>query len=511
MRMKQGDKLYLKEANKTITLGEKVGDGGEAFIFLVEEDSSKVARVYISRMLDSQKIQKLEYMSKMGITIANVTWPSKDDMFYDCNDKTKLLGYLMVKISGKEVVDFVDDEFKKMANNQKSNSANNELHVINYIKSMVAVCKNIANEVQSLHEKEILFADINEKNIMIDGSSLKPYLIDTDSYQIKDKFKCEVSTEGFVAPEILNSPDGINFFGKHLRDMNHESFALATLFFWIIFKGKFPFSAILSNSGLTETNEKVKKLDFTLPIGKLNPTDPSLSKEFQPVAIFWNILGADIQGLFNKAFAKPVQTRPVASEWEVAFAKLEKELDDKKTNLITQQSTQSAVVQMPKVIAPIPTPQVIQQPQIISLPNPVNTSHNTYSQNNPVVSSSNKSFVIIACVAIVSVVIAVVGYKIFFTKPSDNNIADSVAEQPAVVVNQSSNNSVKSVKTTKKVKTVTQSINNDISNQNNQSIPQNKSISPNSNQSGNAKPVKNNSVSRQVKNSEVEDDGYGGL
>ena len=354
---KVGDKLKLKNGDN-ITLAKQLADGGEAFIFTIKENKyqHKVARVYKEKgsdgepVLDSKKIAKLECMSRMDIITPGVTWPTKEGMLYHHN---KLVGYVMEYIKGIVLTEFLK---KQKEEYKKSIEQNHDKRIarLRWINNLVEVSIAIAAKMPRLHEKGILFADINEKNIMINEADLSAYFIDTDSYQFKD-FKTEVGTPGFIAPEILNSQNGMGFLRNSPRTENHEYFALATLFFFLICDSLFPYSIGvpkgIDRDKVNDNDTKVKHLDFVLKIGKSKYNESEVFEKNQTAVVTWGLMPENLQKLFVNAFAKPVINRPNSDNWRNALSefrvKLNTLIDDLSNKLIKDAVTKKSISQPP--------------------------------------------------------------------------------------------------------------------------------------------------------------------
>lgn len=339
---KVGDKLTLSN-KKVVTLSELKADGKEANIFEIKEDDSKLARIF-KNDLEKAQLDKLKDMLKLDIAFKNITWPTESDILYD--DNLKIVGYLMVKINGKTIQVFINGDrknrgkFENMRDEQKDTSSFlNSLCVINYLTDLVRVCRNIACTLDKLHKEDILFADINAENLMID-ENLMVYFIDTDSYQVGQRVS-PLYSPGFLAPEILNYSDGINGFLKNcLRTKEHEYFAVATLFFWIFFKGRFPFSLMKLPEGvdldsMNDPNYKIKSLELKFDIKQIFLGEEN-EKEKDMIIAIWEFLSERVQKLFEQAFAKPIQNRPSVEEWEKALKELISELQHKKHTILEQ-------------------------------------------------------------------------------------------------------------------------------------------------------------------------------
>jgi hypothetical protein len=183
-----------------------------------------------------------------------------------------------------------------------------------------------------LHDKQILFADINEKNLMVDPKNYTPFFIDTDSYQFND-FITPVATPGYLAPEI-----DLQYLATNKRTNEHEYFALAVLFFYLINSEIHPFS-IGKNpepDKITEPDAKVKHLPFILEVTNTDPNyyTPKIYPKNKEAVILWQLMPQNLRNLFAQSFAKPPIKRPKPSEFASALGEFTNKLEEDIKNLL---------------------------------------------------------------------------------------------------------------------------------------------------------------------------------
>lgn len=424
---KQGDKFCLSD-NTTIILNKQLAVGGEAYIFLVENHPNFVARLYIKSKFDIKKEEKIKKMVEIDFTIEHVTWPQKDQLIYDA--KNNLVGYLMEKIDGVEVGKFLEQQ-KQNEKEEIAKGTNKNIAAMRRIKNMATLCRNIADKMSRLHDKNILFADINEKNLMVNPKDYTPFFIDTDSYQFEGHITA-VATPGFLCPEILLDKDGSNYLAKNPRTKEHEYFALGVLFFFLLCNEIHPFSIGKPDKGIdpdmiNELDGKVKLLNFILEVNKVKKDDYR-GKVFDKnlgVITVWGLMPENLRMAFVTAFAKkPIQPRPKPAEWARALGefatKLEHDINDAQLKLQQQvvhypQGSSGQQLSAPTTTAPIP--QSVPQTPITP---PVNVK-----KSNPLL------YIIYALIGVA--IIVVIFWDSIFATNNVNQLLDNSASESTLV------------------------------------------------------------------------------
>lgn len=428
----QGDKFYLSDKTRSsIMLGKKIAEGGEAYIFLVENKPDYVARMYIPEKFDKNKESKILAMVKIKFTIPHVTWPKPDELIYDSNKK--LVGYLMEKIDGIEVGKFLENQ-KNQLSNDIQKGINPSLAKVKLRLKAASLCRDIAQKMSWLHTQDILFADINKENIMVNENDDTTFFIDTDSYQFKD-YHSDASKDGFICPEILQKPEGKDYLAKNPRTKEHEYFALGTLFFLILVDSElFPFSLEDTSSlsgidpdDISGVDGKVKLLNFILEVDKTKAEDyrGKIHPNRLGVLAVWTLMPERLRGLFVKTFAKPVVPRATPDEWAGALGEFINKLDKQIQNV--QQHVQQQIIA--QQTTPIP-----QNPPVVQAP--VSPQSATPQQ---VVSSTNKknNYLLYAIYVLIGITIIVVIFwdSLFasgdITKSNNMSTNQSVITSPA--------------------------------------------------------------------------------
>lgn len=188
---------------------------------------------------------------------------------------------------------------------------------------LVRILLSIIESVEILHSTDIFLGDINMENFLVDKSSRKVYLIDTDSYQIKNGKKiypCPVGRPEMTLLEHHDKP-----FEKIVRTRESDLFSLAILFFQVLMRGRHPYDQIGGGNPV----ENLKSGNF--PYGK-GASAPGQKGAIPPGPWYkiWSHLSYKIKELFIRCFKEGVSkpsSRPTLEEWKKVFTIYLQELE----------------------------------------------------------------------------------------------------------------------------------------------------------------------------------------
>ena len=179
------------------------------------------------------------------------------------------------------------------------------------IKGRVAVARNIASALHSLHEAGHFFVDLKPDNIMVHRESGAVALLDTDGFSIScGEFPAEQTTDDYVAPE---------FIGKSAVECSatpvQDDYALALLMFLILDFRNGPWDCNIDDKVLLGDDEdhsiesRASRGLYAYgksPVKGLRPKEKSIFR-------YWP---EPIRDLFDRAFVVTrVGQRPSPHEW----------------------------------------------------------------------------------------------------------------------------------------------------------------------------------------------------
>lgn len=296
-----------------LRLGKRIGGGGEADIYLVDGEPTRVAKCY-------KPGPRRGYNRKLAWMIAHppddptrasghisIAWPT--DLLY--SRKGRLVGYLMPYI--KNTVSVL-----KVYNPRERART---LPAFNW-RYLHRTARNLAAAIHTLHRHDYVVGDLNESNVLVTPTALVT-LIDTDSFQVIEQqspqlivYPCPVGKPEYTPPEL----QGVSF-QQVLRKPEHDNFSLGVLIFQLLMDGNHPFRGRWRGRGDPPTIEdKIRQgwFPYSTPSGypiAPPPNIPSLDR-----------LHPRIAALMQRCFVdghKDLRQRPTAKEWEQALEEAE--------------------------------------------------------------------------------------------------------------------------------------------------------------------------------------------
>ncbi|MBX7219070.1 MAG: hypothetical protein K1Y36_03920 [Blastocatellia bacterium] len=302
---------FLIELRENLILGV----GGEGKVFALPPAPDLVAKVYHSPK--PQHEAKLRAMLAYAVTDpmqdlghTSIAWPV--DLLVSHAGSAKVSGYLMPRVAGMRPVFTFYNPASRLR----------ECPLFGY-RYLLRTARNLATAVQTLHELGIVIGDVNESNILVSENALVT-LVDTDSFQIKDKhtseiYRCPVGKPQFTPPEL----QGLSF--KEInRSIEHDLFGLAILLFQLLMEGTHPFDGVYQGGGEPPLHEsRIQAGDF--PYAR----QPRKLYQPKPSSPPFEMLSPALQALFRQCFEDGHQNpglRPTALVWREMLAEAETRL-----------------------------------------------------------------------------------------------------------------------------------------------------------------------------------------
>jgi DNA-binding helix-hairpin-helix protein with protein kinase domain len=296
----KNQKLFSKNRRYIISLTNLLANSGEGSVW--ETNMGFLAKIYHTP--DKQKEEKLKFM--INCQPDNPTsrhnhnalaWPL--DILEDSSGK--FCGFLMNKIAGYQL----PLAYMPKSRNQSIPGFNWEyLH---------KTASNLASSVHAIHSKGYVIGDLKPENILFDNRALVS-IIDVDSFQVSDRskiYRCEVGSIEFRAPELI----GIKDLSQVDRNIHHDLFALAVIFYQLLFTAH-PYSGKWTSSKpeIQDLDERIKQGYWLYspfsPIGKAPHSIPIEIAHPGLVSLF--------KRCFNDGYRNP-KNRPTSMEWKKAF------------------------------------------------------------------------------------------------------------------------------------------------------------------------------------------------
>ncbi len=302
-------RLFCEFSGEVIQFTEdaELGAGGEARVFALPQDASRVVKVY------HHPTQM--HMHKLKAMVANppvdprsldgnvsIAWPR--DLLYTMPAR-QFVGYLMPRVSGTVPI---CDVYNPSAR-QESFPDFTYLHLIK-------IARMLAETVAAIHEVGYVIGDVSESNILVNELAMIT-VVDTDSFQVRDPhsqaiYRCPVGKPEFTPPELLGQ-----HFSQVDRKIEHDLFGLAMLIFHLLMEGWHPYLGSYATQDDPPTlAERIAAGHF--PYARRTPSPcqpPSLAPPF-------DILAPNLQGLFLRCFEDGYTNpgiRPTAADWYQAL------------------------------------------------------------------------------------------------------------------------------------------------------------------------------------------------
>jgi serine/threonine protein kinase len=249
-----------------IDLGTKLGSGGEANIYAIEEDGALCVKIYKTKQKTSQILSKIEEMISIYLTIRqnkgeaeqffdnNLAWPRLKVYYLDSNE---FAGFVMNKLPLNQAVK-LDDFFNADLRGTKS------------WKNRIDIAINLLRTLKFLHSNDIVAGDLHGGNIFVLPNS-EVAIIDCDSFQIGNKFRVSA-----LQPEIA-PPDAkyVEYF-----EASFDIFTVTILIYRLLMDGFNPFQ--FRREGPFDPDLEQNKAAGFAPIRdptlQLPPKSPPLSR-----------------------------------------------------------------------------------------------------------------------------------------------------------------------------------------------------------------------------------------
>jgi DNA-binding helix-hairpin-helix protein with protein kinase domain len=290
---------------KPISIGVRLGGGGEGTVYEVKNAPDRAAKVYPNG-LSQDRADKIRHMMGMSSAQLNrwMSWPA--DILLDRQSR-RPVGLLIPRIHNKKNVHHLYGPKSRLQDFPRADW-----------RFLIRAAANIAKAFAVVHEARCVIGDVNHGSIMV-GTDATVSLIDCESFQISAgtrQYFCEVGMETFTPPEL----QGVSSFRNISRTADFDNFGLAVIVFHLLFMGRHPFAGRYAGAGDMPIPKAIK--EFRFPYGA---NHKSMQMERPPGTPPLSFVGHDIAALFESAFSRAAVSaaRPTAIQWANALNKLE--------------------------------------------------------------------------------------------------------------------------------------------------------------------------------------------
>lgn len=297
--------LYI--AGTKVSLGKRIGQGGEGDVYSLIHSDQLVLKLYTLKDLGDRE-EKIKAMVSAGLSknSASIAFPVSIATFQN----NQFAGFVMPFVAGHKPVHQLYSPAPRKRYFQNAD-----------YRFLIRTALNISKAIENAHEQNCVIGDINHSGILISDKATA-VLIDADSFQFSyfgKTFLCKVGVPEYTPPELQGKK-----LSETVRTKNHDAFALSVLIFQILFMGRHPFAGTFSKGEISLENaiseyrfaySQQRVTGMQQPPGTVNLTD----------------MPDRIANLFEQAFAK-VPERPNASTWVEALKEFENNIRACNTN-----------------------------------------------------------------------------------------------------------------------------------------------------------------------------------
>ena len=286
-----------------ISLGEKIGHGGEGEVYIVEGMQGMAAKIY-RKELRKQREAKIRVMieKKFSTSVKEAAFPIQL-----LNVNREFAGFMMPLASDHLPI------------HELYNPKSRRIHFKSAdFRFLVRTALNLAIAVRNIHRTGCVIGDINQSGILV-SQSATVILIDTDSFQFEygtGYFLSEVGVVDYTPPEL----QGVKL-DSVVRTKLHDFFGLAIAIFQLLFMGRHPYSGTNPNSDLG-IGEAIAQNQFSFTRDRIDTVEAKPPPNFLKL----KDMPTPIANAMERAFGLNPKRRPSAQEWISILKGLEQSL-----------------------------------------------------------------------------------------------------------------------------------------------------------------------------------------
>lgn len=297
---------FQDENGTPIVPGEKLGEGGEGVVHLVDGQPGSVMKIWHPGRTPEDAETKIHHLvnnpvgPELGETW-HITWPQHAVL-----ENGVIAGYTMPILNPGESWEPIVEYYNRRAAQTTGAAQAREIR----IDDRVRMARNLALGFRAVHNAGYVIGDVNEKNVEVNRQN-DIAMVDCDSYGFTDSDTGRTFSNGMGRPEF-QAPEAQGDFAN--RTQNHDLFGLAVIIFHLL-TGYQPY---------TVTNQP----DYPLPGDRISAGlfPPARSDVTAPAPYdeSWNALTDRQRELFLRCFdpGNYSQLRPSPEEWLEALLEM---------------------------------------------------------------------------------------------------------------------------------------------------------------------------------------------
>jgi TonB family protein len=293
--------LLFQTDGSSVSLGERIGRGGEGEVYALANDNGRAVKVYTGGGANDRR-EKIAAMLASGLS-------QKTDLAaFPIGSVQKkngdFAGFIMKKISGHKPL---HELYSPRARKDNFPQAD--------FRFLVCTALNFSRAVGSVHAAGCVIGDINHSGILISGDA-KVSLIDADSFQIvhgSRQFLCRVGVPDYTPPELQGAK-----LSNVVRTVNHDNFGLSVVIFHLLFMGRHPFSGSFRHGDMPIERAIAERRFVYSTQRNVEMTPP-------PAAPLLKHFPNAVGNAFEQAFGLST-VRPTPNEWISVLGELDRSL-----------------------------------------------------------------------------------------------------------------------------------------------------------------------------------------
>jgi DNA-binding helix-hairpin-helix protein with protein kinase domain len=284
---------YVDSAGRQLTLGERLGAGGEGAVHAVVGHPALAAKIY-HQPPDAEQLDKLQAMVARRSDALDVVsaWPHS--LLLDA--RRRACGILIPRIA-----DALQLHELYGTTNRRQNFPEAKWH------HLVLAARNVAAAFECMHQAGIVVGDVNQGNLLVDREMCVRF-IDCDSFQIESDgkmFPCPVGTPHFTPPELQAKS-----LREEARTPQQDRFGMAVLMFHLLFVGRHPFAGRFYGAGELTIEKAIAERRFAFSKDRTETL-----VEPPPASMLLSDVTPGAAALFEAAFRGEPEARPSARAW----------------------------------------------------------------------------------------------------------------------------------------------------------------------------------------------------
>jgi DNA-binding helix-hairpin-helix protein with protein kinase domain len=312
MTLAVGTRLHAELSGTTVTVVQKIGEGTQGEVYLVESPQGRQAlKWYKPEQATPDQRTAISYLVRTGPPFGaagkRFIWP----LDLVTADTAKQFGYLMAKID-----------------TQKYAELGEVWAHLKPVPGFVALCEisyELANSYRALHLSGHCYRDISAGNLMFDPKTGDVLICDNDNVGVNRQSRCQVwGTMEYMAPELVR--------GECDPSTETDLHALAVLLFYV-WVWHHPFHGEMEYGYHCWDIPAKKQVYGISPVFIFDPDNPAnrlpADPDYALAGKRWALCPPSLRAMFTRAFTEGLSQparRVTEGEWQNLFLSLKDSL-----------------------------------------------------------------------------------------------------------------------------------------------------------------------------------------